>query len=211
MAASDMTAFRILLAFGWEPVDSDGDPLPVEPGTWLGTLNKEGKAQAIDGADLSNIITVIDSLMVKAALVTDTPTDRFIATKQVQAEGSQKEGQEPLLNKVRARQSDLGDGWERCIEVARRLENTFGRGGLDERVLLTTEWEPAQARDEDAELARAAKKQALGVPQRVIWRELGYDEAEVALWEQERQAKEQADRAAQQSQGLVLASNGRAG
>jgi len=209
LAASDMTAFRLILAFGWQPVDSDGNPLTIEAGTILGTTNPQGSAQVIDGADLSNIITVIDSLIIKAALATDTPTDRFIATRQIRSEGSQKEGQEPLVNKVRARQSDLGDGWERCLEVARRLENTFGRGGLDEGVLLQAQWEPAQSRDEDAELAQAAKKQSLGIPARQIWKELGYDDALIAVWEAERQAQEQADRAAQQQGALVF--NGRQG
>ena len=208
MAASDATAFRIGLAFGWQPVDADGNPLPIEPGTWIGSSNPNASGQVIEGADLSNIITVIDSLIIKAALATDTPTARFIATRQVSAEGSQKEGQEPLVNKVRARQSDLGDGWERCMEIARTLENTFGAQRLNEGVLLQTAWEPAQSRDEDAELARAARKQALGIPQRVIWQELGYNSAQIAQWEAERAARETADREAQ-SRALVF--NGRQG
>lgn len=94
------------------------------------------------------------------------------------------------------------------MSIARRLVNTFGGAGLDETVQLFAQWEPAETRDEDAELARAAKKQALGVPQAKIWAELGYSQEEIAQWRADAERRRQEEMQAQQN--TLAAMNGRA-
>ena len=185
MAESDMAAFRILLAFGWEPVDSDGNALTIEPGTWLGSPNKDARAQEISASDLSQFLNVIDSLLFKVATVTDTPIARFIATKAVAAEGTQKEQSAPLINKTRNRAGELGNAWEDVLSIARRLENTFGAGGLDEAPQLVALWSPFEARDEKGELEQAKLRKDLGMPIRLIAEGLGLTQDQLALWEQE--------------------------
>jgi hypothetical protein len=197
MAAGDATAFRILIALGWNPVDANGDPLPIEPGRWLGTPNKDANVIVVEPADLSGLVGLVDKWIHWTAMVTDTPVSRFISTAQIAAEGTLKEQEGPLITKTRNRAGEMGDAWEDCMSMARRLANTFGGAALDEVAQLSTLWEPFQARDEDAELARAAKKQALGIPRRQILLELGYDAAQVAQWDEEATKKEDADRAAQ--------------
>lgn len=195
MAESDMAAFRILLAFGWKPVDENGNPLTIQPGVWQGTATPGASAQAIPGGDLSQFLNVIDSLLLKAATVTDTPVERFITTKQVQSEGAQKEQHAPLLNKARARQGELGNAWEDVMQIAVRLENTFGKGGLPEDATLQTSWEPLEARDEKAVLEQAQLRKALGMPIDLIADGLGLTQAQIELWK--------ADAAALQARAAV--------
>ncbi len=198
MTESDIAAFRILLAFGWEPIvagsksasNPSGTPLSITPGTWMGTAKDTAKAQEISGADLSQFMNLIESLMLWAAQVTDTPVSRFITTKQVSSEGSQKEQGSGLLTKARNRQGELGNGWEHAIYLAMRLENTFGKGGLNEEAFIQTVWEPLEARDEKAELERATLRKALGMPIELIAKELGMTPEDAALWVQEAEAKQ---------------------
>lgn len=189
LAESDLSAFRILVAFGWKPVDDDGNPLPIEPGRWLGSEKTDGKVQDIPGAPLEQFLNGIDSLVYKVATVTGTPITRFIVSKAVAAEGTQKEQQASLISKARARQGEIGNGWEDAMSIARRLHNTFGRGGLDETALLQTQWEPLEARDETAELTRAKLKKDLGMPVRLIAEGLGLTPEQIDTWEQEAEAR----------------------
>lgn len=183
LTAADMTAFRILVAIGWNPVNAAGAPLTIAPGTWVGTVNKDGKVQDIPPADIAPISNLIEGWVFRAAMVTDTPISRFITTKAVSAEGTQKQQDGPLVNKVRNRQGELGNGWEDCMRIGVRLANTFGAGDLDEMALIYAKWEPAEARDEGAQLDAAVKKQDLGVPVEQVWAELGYSQEKIAQWQ----------------------------
>lgn len=198
LAAADMTAFRILIALGWSPVDANGVPLEIAPGRWLGTTNANGRVEVIDPADIGPISNLIESWTFRAAMVTDTPVTRFITTKQVASEGTQKQQEGSLINKVRNRQGEIGNAWEDCMSIARRLANTFGRGGLDEQALIYTKWEPAEARDETAELAQATQKMQLQVPVEQIWTELGYSQEKIASWKADADARRQEMLALQQ-------------
>lgn len=191
LTAADMTAFRILVALGWEPKDAEGNPLTIAPGQWVGTTKTDAKVQDIPPADIAPISNLIEGWVLRAAMMTDTPISRFITTKQISAEGTQKQQDGPLVNKVRGRQGELGNAWEDALSIARRLANTFGGAVLDEVAQFYTQWEPAETRDEDAELARAGKKQALGIPQAKIWAELGYSQEEIADWQAQAEARRQ--------------------
>lgn len=186
LAAEDLTAFRIMIALGWKPVDDAGNPLPIDPGTWVGTERTGASAVAVPGADLTNISEQVYNWVQWAAMTTDTPVSRFITSKQLAAEGTQKQQETPLLNKARMRQSEIGNAIEDIFNVARKLHNAFwGAPQLDTEVEITAAWEPLSARDETEELDQALKKQSLGVPLPQIWGELGYSEAQVAKWEAE--------------------------
>lgn len=195
LTAADMTAFRILVAIGWEPKDADGNPLTISPGTWVGTTKVDGKVQDIPPADISGISNLIEGWILRAAMMTDTPISRFITTKQVSAEGTQKQQDGPLVNKVRTRQGELGNGYEDCMRIAARLANTFGTAGLDDTILFYTKWEPAEVRDESAELEQAAKKQLLRIPDETIWAELGYSQEKIAEWSAKAEARRQEEMA----------------
>lgn len=195
MQESDISAFRILLAFGWKPVDADGNPLRIEPGTWMGSEKADARAQEVTGSDLSQFLNVMDNLLYKVAIVTDTPVSRFTTTKQVAAEGTQKQQDSPLLNKARNRAAELGDAWEQALLMAVRLENTFGAGGLNEAVTLSAVWEPFNARDEAADIAKAEAYSRLGLPLDIIGTVLGLTVDQIAAWQKDKDAR-RADMAA---------------
>lgn len=203
LAAGDATAFRILIALGFEPVDSNGDPLPIEPGTWIGTTRTKNEASvtAIDGADLGKILEVIDSLILKVAQVTDTPASRFITTAQIASDKTQKAQEQPLSSKLRKRQARLGNGWEDCMMLGLKLNNAFGEGvpQLPIDVTFETLWEPAESRDEATDLANAQIKMAIGVPSEQIWSELGYSQEKVDQWTVQKAAQQQEQMAHEQS------------
>jgi hypothetical protein len=191
IAAGDLTAFRFFMAFGFYPT-YDGQPPAtdasnmwrIEPGAVLGTTRPANEAswETVDGADLDNLISYVGSLIQWVAMTTDTPLSRFLTTKQVAAEGTLKQQEGPLVAKVEARQIIFGDAWEDCLEMARRIENTFYRANLPEAQLYTI-WGSASTRDEGAELDAAVKMQAVGVPQRKIWERLGFSPEEIAAME----------------------------
>jgi hypothetical protein len=211
LAAADLTAFQILIAMGWEPVDSDGNPLPIEPGTWIGTTNPDGKAVVIPGANLTNISEQVYNWIQWAAMATDTPASRFTMSRQVAAEGTLKEQNVSLLNKCRMRQGELGIGVADMFVIARGLHNAFfSAPALDEDVTISVEWEPIESRDEDAELARAVLKvDKLAIPLAQVWSELGYTEVQIAQWEAARSLAAQASaEALAAAQASALASQG---
>jgi hypothetical protein len=193
LAAGDLTAFRIMIALGWKPVDDDDNPLPIDPGTWVGTERQGASAVVVPGADLSTISEQVYNWIQWAAMVTDTPVARFITSKQLAAEGTQKSQDGPLLNKLRMRQSELGNGIEDLLAIARRMHNAFWATPLlDEDAEITTTWEPLEARDEDAELTRAdIKVNKLQIPAAEVWGELGYSEAKIAQWKAEAEQRKQ--------------------
>lgn len=223
LTAADMTAFQILVALGWEPIDSNGNPLTIAAGTWVGTTkgtDKGADVRVIPPADIAPISNLIEGWIFRAAMATDTPVSRFLTSKAIAAEGTQKQQEAPLIAKIRNRQGEIGNGWERCMEIARKLENTFGAGGLDEMVQLYTGWASAETRDEDAEIARAQKLISLGIPfVEVATNTLAYDMAKVTAWDEARKAQKQAEldaakaqaEAQAQATAPVMSMNGRFG
>lgn len=190
VAAADVTAFRFFVAMGWVPTSdgkapaSDGsNQVNLQPGSIIGTTRpaSEVSFQAIEGANLAPLIDLINSLIVWLAMVTDTPVTRFQSTRQVAAEGTLKQQNEPLLAKVKLRQTLLGNAWEDAYKVARRLANTYGAAGLDEEPAFNCQWSDPSPRDElDLLQALAIKRDKLAVPVEQLWREAGYDEDEIA-------------------------------
>jgi len=97
----------------------------------------------------------------------------------VAAEGTLKQQEGPLLAKVRAYQTQIGNGWEDVFTVARTLANANG-AGLSEDATLETRWEPAETRDDKVEMEKLEIKSRLGVPKEQLWEEMGYDADQIA-------------------------------
>jgi hypothetical protein len=209
LATADSTGFRMLVALGFIPT-TDGKPpeedgsnyLQVHPGCWIATtrLRTEAQVEALEAADLGPMLELLLELIMDLARVTDTPISRFQATRQIAAEGTLKQQEGPLLAKVRSRQTGFGNSWEDALYMARRLANTFGGEGLNEQELLETQWEQAETRDEKAYLeALAIKREKLGVPLEMIWREAGYSQEQIA---EMRETDEYQARLAQQAMAI---------
>lgn len=189
LATADATGFRMLVALGFYPT-TDGNPpesdgsnyLSVHPGCWLGTTKPRGEADVfpLEAADLRPMVDLLLEFILDLARVTDTPISRFQPTRQIAAEGTLKQQEEPLLAKVRNRQVSFGNSWEDALYMGRRLANVFGGAGMDETAQLSALWEPAETRDEKQYMEMLAiKRDKLGVPLMQIWREAGYSQEEI--------------------------------
>jgi len=193
LAAADANGFRIMFTKGFYPTtdgeapDEDGDNyLEIFPGCILGHPNPEVGIDVFDPIDLSSMLAGLDNLVLKLAQITDTPLSRFQLTRQVAAEGTLKQQEEPLLAKVRARQVLFGNAWEDCMAVAWRLAGAFGTEQPEGEGLLQTQWASAETRDEKEHLESLKLKSDLGVPAETLWEEMGYDAGQIAAMRAQR-------------------------
>lgn len=188
MAASDMTAFRMLAFFGWIPTTDGKEPeedgsnlIKVTPGQMLATRKRPGEADIheIEPADLTPLLEVEDRIVYRMALISKTPASRFLTTKQVSAAESLKEQDEPLVAKVEERQALFGNAWEDLSSVSLNMARAFGGARVPDDVTCSTTWKPARDVDEQAQLENAKARQELGVPFDVVMTLLGYDQQKI--------------------------------
>jgi hypothetical protein len=177
LTAADMTAFRILLTFGWQMVDSAGNALEFAPGTNIGTTSGPDKAsaQVIDGADLTQFRATIQDLILWACAATDTPPSRFQMSGQIRAEGTLQEEKESLVVKCTRRATTLETAYEDALRIARRWHNAFSEGLplLDEEAHFEVQWKEFFARSIEDRKTEAEALLASGADteyvQRVVW------------------------------------------
>lgn len=189
LASGDVTAFRIFYALGFIPTTdgqqlrSDGaNALKIEPGQIIGTTTGRDKAAfgAIDGASPQPILEALNQTVLYLAVTTETPVSRFQFTRQIAAEGTLKQQEDPLLAKVRQKQTRFGNGWEDTLVIARRLQNAFGSAGeMGEEPLFETQWTAAETRSHEDRREEWKAKKELGVPLEQIWREMGYTQEQI--------------------------------
>jgi hypothetical protein len=183
LGSADLSAFPFLTAFGFIPT-TDGKELKADksnqmklsPMAILGSSKapSEASLNKISGEDPTPLMEILKDLCVLTAIITDTPTSRFVITGQVASEGSQKEQNKPLKKKVRNRQILFGDAWEDCMSMARKLANLLGAAGLDESVRFSSIWEQTS---DLGELQQ--KRMALQIPLEQLWIEAGYTATEI--------------------------------
>ncbi len=212
LQTAGVAAFRVWLFFGWEPKDSSGNFLTISPNSWIGDKTKkpdDASATPVEPSDMAPLAEGLDSWIMKLAQLTDTPVSRLLITRQVSAEGTQKQGEEPLLAKIRRRAAMFGAAFEDLFAGARRLENAFGSGPghvtLDESALLECAWQPFTARSLDEDLKEQliektkAETQILkgqrGVSQTQSQRELNYSAKQIAEMKTEREDEATASQA----------------
>lgn len=188
LTAADMTAFRVFVALGFIPT-TDGKPpaedrsnwLTVEPGQIVGTTKAPSEAsfEAIPPADMSTLINLTEQLILWLAMVTDTPVNRFMSTRQIASDKTLKEQEAPLLAKVRNRQVSLAASWSRCMHIARQMYNTYSSETLDETARIGVIWGESRYDGESDRLATLQMKKALGIPDVQLWREMGYSQEKI--------------------------------
>ena len=194
MAAADTTAFRIYWMLGDDP-----SALNLAPGSWVySTRPPAGENGAsvgfFAGEDLSNLITLKDSMAIEIARVTRTPVSYFQVGAQRPAEGTLKQEESGLVGRVKDRQVTFGNCWEDAMALARRLANAYGGAGLDETQQIDALWDDPETRNDKLLIEGLQGKAALGVPQEQLWLEMGYDAAQIAEM-QAMKAKEDTARA----------------
>lgn len=212
LAAGDVTAFRIFVARGFIPT-MDGLPpaadqsnwLVLEPGQIIGTTKPAGEAafDAIDGAPIDPLLSMVETWAMWNAVVTRTPISRYKFVRQVESEGTQKQQNEVLLSKVSHRQTTFGDAWEEVFSRARIILNDLGGGWegtqLDEETELQIQWKDSEVRNRLEELQGFQIERDLGIPQEILWAKMGYTPEEIV------QMKKINDSAMLERQKLLMA------
>jgi hypothetical protein len=191
LSTEDQTAYRILVALGFIPT-SDGldlksdrsNALEVEPGIIIGTTKSKSEAdvKAIEPAELSPMMDMVQQVIMWLALVTDTPVSRFITTKLIASDETLKEQEAPLIAKVENRQKLFGGAITKCMALSMKLARMYEMdpAAPSEDLRIKPIWKSAQSMKE--RLDELTSKKGLGVPQEQLWTEIGYDQEKVATW-----------------------------
>jgi len=189
IATADACGFPIRLTYNWmattdgkAPEDDGGNYLTMTPGAWVAVRPGGGADASTDvlpPADLIPMLAALDSYIMKLAQVTDTPAARFQITGQIAAEGTLKQQEGPLLAKVRAYKTLVGNGWENLFTITRNLSALHGKTFADD-VTVEAQWEPSETRDDKTLGETLLAKMQTGVPRETLWSEWGYDADEIA-------------------------------
>lgn len=177
LAAADTTGFRVYWMIG----DNPGS-LPLLPGSWVYSPKPPDKVQmgVFPGEDLEKLLEVKDHFAMEIAKITRTPTSYFQMSRLRPAEGTLKQEEAGLVARAKSRTIYFGNSWEHAMEIARRLHNAFGEGGMDEAQRIEALWADVETRNEKEHIETlAVKREKLGVPKTRIWREAGYDQDQI--------------------------------
>lgn len=186
IGAMDTDAFDILAGYG----TSEWSSLKVGPGAIaaVSASPQEAKLERINGGDsTTKLLAGYSALVMEIARISGTPMSYFQVSGQVAAEGTMKQQEIALVSQVEKTQTDFGNSWETVMTIARRLENAFGKGGMDEDVLIETVWQQAESRN-DMEQAQtlAIRVGQLGVSETQAQTEMGYNETQIADFKREK-------------------------
>lgn len=190
VAAADTTGFRLYWMTGGDPSE-----LEVTPGGWIYNDSPEARIGHIPGEDLSKLIEFKDAFATEIARVSRTPLSYFQITRQVASEGTLKQQESGLVSRAKKRQVEFGNTWEDVFGYCRKLHNLYsGNPILDEAATIDVQWADPETRDDRGRLEELKLKRELGVPDRIIWAEMGYSAEQIAEFEaspdyQERQAR----------------------
>jgi len=182
LAAADTTAFRVYTMIGANPGNLD-----VVPGSWvwMEVPPSEGSINAIPGEDLTKMIEFKDSFMAEIAKVSRTPLSFFQLTRQVASGESLKQQESGLVSRAKNRQVGFGNSWEDAIILAAKIWNAYGTGKtLDVTAHVDTQWLDPETRDDLGHLQELKIKKDMGVPQEVLWSEMGYSRDQIEKFKQ---------------------------
>jgi hypothetical protein len=192
LVAQKLAGFKVNWATGFDPQVST---YTVYPGANVYNPEPDGNFGQFAETNLLQLVEVKDTFVKDAATLTATPLTYFNLSGVIPAEGTQQSLEAALLAKTRRNQVSFGNTWEDIFRYMFRLEKTWGTAlvayseELLQSVQIDTVWEAAQMRNEmnEAEIAKIHRE--LGVPDRWVWKKLGYSEDEIEQFEQMREVK----------------------
>lgn len=171
------------------PVGPDGQPMdtPFEAGIdriWS-TGNPNARFGQFEPANMQGFILTADSYRSEIARVSRVPLHYLLMSGQFPSGEAQRSAEAPLMSVVDDRKTSYGNSWEDAIGFAMKVA-----GSPVESV--STTWKDTTSVSESEKLDALAKKQALGVPDKVLWQEMGYDEDQIDEFEAAAEERRQA-------------------
>lgn len=177
MVAMEYVAMPQRWATGVEiPTDADGNPKPEwRPGVdrlWS-TVAQDAKFGEFPQADLGAFLRVQDGFRAEVARVSATPFHYLMLTTGDFPSGeAMKTAEQRFVSKVRDRMAGFGTSWGEVMSLALALEG-------HPNVRVEPDWRDPAPRSEVDHMNALKVKSDLGVPQEVLWREMGYTPEEV--------------------------------
>jgi len=182
VSANDLTAFRMYFAYGFFPTIDGQEPnadrsniIRMGPGQVNGTTKSrtEADVQVVDGADTRALMDSLKEFVLMTAQLAAIPVNHFIMTGQVASSETLKDQEKPFKRKTKLKRSLFGAKWERAILTAAAVYNALSPNQIDSDTTVSTVWRHADTGDD------ISLKQSLGVPQELLWQEVGYNDEEL--------------------------------
>jgi hypothetical protein len=196
LVAMEYSAFHQRYATGIDMPERDPETgeykLPWKPGpgeVWFST-DKDANFGSFDTTDLSQFLAVQESFELKIARVSFTPIHWLVSgTGQLPSGESLKTAESAFVGKLKDRQRSYGASHADAMDIFFKLL------GVEEPLLIDTEWESAEPRSdrEDAEIGKMMAD--AGVPLAIAAKRMGLDEqdlVELEALEEERATSQEA-------------------
>jgi hypothetical protein len=189
--ATLLNGFKVAWATKFDPDISEFEVYPAA----IIYNPEDGSFGQLNETDLRQLIEVKDTFIKDSATLTSTPLTYFNLSGVVPAEGTQQSLEMALLAKVNRDQVSFGNTWEDITRAWLRLEKAFGTKLADvpeeliDELEINVEWKSAKVKNEREEVEIATALKALGVPDRFIFRRLGFSEDEIEEIKTEKETK----------------------
>lgn len=174
LVAAEYAAYRQRVMTGVEQAkDANGNPIPVELGvTRLFTVEApDARVYDLEASDLKNYVQAIEMYVQHLAAQTKTPP-HYLLGDVVNASGDAlKVAEAGLVSKVRDKMLSFGEGHEDAIRLAFKAMGDEQRASAIDAETL---WSDPETRSFAQTVDAAVKLKELGVPDEVLWEEIGW-------------------------------------
>lgn len=153
LLAAEKTAFTMRAAFGFQP------PAQIGVGDWVVvgasglTKDQEARIETLESGDVATLRETVTFFKSEIATTTGTPTPEMFPSSNLSGEAF-KQREATLVGKIKAFQQHAGASWEMVMDVAWRVQATFGDTPPD-YLRFNAKWLPAQSLDEKQLIANA--------------------------------------------------------
>lgn len=173
-AAARFSGYQMLWGTGIDPAyDDQGNerPIVVEPGAFFRSPSPDARFGTLPAGSLQELERTLAVKLQSISRMTGVP-QHLIAGEWPSGEALIR-AEQSLVDKATVLTAAIGPAWASLAHKATRLANTFGGAGLDESLMITAVFEPADRRDA-LTLATIAATRAPYVSKRETLRTLGY-------------------------------------
>ncbi|MBA2708770.1 MAG: phage portal protein [Gemmatimonadaceae bacterium] len=184
LVAMEFSAFPQRWATGIDvgPTGADGKPLspPFDYGNdrMLTVTEIEAKFGAFPTADLRQYVEVLENARAEIARVSGTPLHYLFITRGDFPSGeAMKSAEARFTRALEDRQDSWGDSWADVMRLALRIEGE--QAAADPDTDIAAEWEDAAPHSDGMLNDRLRVEKELGVPERWLFKKLGYSDTDV--------------------------------
>lgn len=173
-----LAGHQLLVAFGFYPTTDGKKPeedgsnlLKAVPRQIIGTQAKsprEADLKAINPPSAEPLLNGLDKTAIYASFVGSLPVSNFIFSKSVASSETLKQGDAELVARINELIALWGESWSAVFDIARKMENIFNAGNLDERPKIMAQFAPPERRDMTHLQKEARAKREAGVPEEQI-------------------------------------------